>query len=67
MSLLVVVEEAEQVLVAWADEPTDWLCAFAKEPGFPARRWAEDMAQTYNARVALSCASNRRRPAASGR
>jgi hypothetical protein len=63
---LVVVEEPERVLVTRADDPADWLCAFAKADGFEARRWAEDMARTYNARLELSCASSRRRPAASG-
>jgi hypothetical protein len=48
---LVVVEERDRILVARADDPADWLCAFAKADGFPARRWAEDMARTYNARV----------------
>ena len=62
---LVVIEETERVIVAWEDEPDDWLVAFAKAPGFPARRWADDMARTYNARVALSSASSRRPPAAS--
>jgi hypothetical protein len=63
---LVVIEERERVLVSWEDDPADWLCAFAKEPGFAARRWAEDMARAYNARVALSRASSRRSVAASG-
>jgi hypothetical protein len=63
---LVVVEEADRVLVALADDPADWLCSFAKADGFEARRWAEDMARTYNARLELSCASSRRPRAASG-
>ena len=66
MSMLVVIEEAERVLVAWEEDPGDWLCAFAKAPGFPARRWADDMARVYNARSALSCASSPRRQAGSG-
>ena len=65
-SRLVVVEEAERFVVAWEDDPGDWLCAFAKRDGFDARTWAENMARTYNARVALSCTSNRRPPAVSG-
>jgi len=66
-SRLVVVEEAERFVVAWEDDPGDWLCAFAKTEGFPAERWASDMARTYNARIELSRTSSRRRPAASGR
>ena len=64
--LLVVVEEADRVLVARAEDPADWLCAFAKSGDFPARRWADDMVRTYNARAGVSCASSRRPPAASG-
>jgi hypothetical protein len=67
VSRLVVIEEPDRVLVAWEEDPEDWLCAFAKAPGFAARRWADDMARTYNARAALNCASSRHRPAASGR
>ena len=62
---LTVVEEADRVLVVLEDDPSDWLCAFAKDGGFPAARWAQDMARTYNARLELSCASSRRPPAAS--
>jgi hypothetical protein len=64
---LTVVEEADRVLVVREDDPSDWLCAFAKTEGFPAERWAQDMARTYNARMELSRRSSRRRPAASGR
>ncbi|HEX5926146.1 MAG TPA: hypothetical protein VFY45_20105 [Baekduia sp.] len=64
---LTVVEEADRVLVVREDDPSDWLCAFAKTDGFPAGRWAHDMARTYNARLELSRTSSRRRPAASGR
>ena len=64
---LTVVEEADRFLVAREDDPSDWLCAFAKAGGFPARRWAHDMARTYNARLDLSSASSRRPPPASGR
>jgi hypothetical protein len=64
---LAVVEEADRVLVVSEDDPSDWFCAFAKAGGFPAQRWAQDMARTYNARLELSRTSSRRRPAASGR
>ena len=64
---LAVVDEPDRVLVVLEDDPTDWVCAFAKAQDFPAQRWAQDMARTYNARVALSCASSRRPPGASGR
>jgi hypothetical protein len=64
---LVVVEEPDRVLVVREDDPTDWLCAFARDGDFPAERWAHDMARTYNARLELSRTSSRRPPAASGR
>jgi hypothetical protein len=64
---LTVVEEADRVLVFLEDDPTDWLCAFAKADGFPAGRWAQNMARTYNERLELSRTSSRRPPAASGR
>ena len=63
---LTVVEEADRILVVLEDDPSDWVCAFAKEGGFPAGRWARDMASTYNARLELSRTSSRRPPAASG-
>jgi hypothetical protein len=64
---LIVVEEADRFLVVREDDPSDWLCAFAKHGDFPAQRWADDMARTYNARLELSRTSSRRPPAASGR
>jgi hypothetical protein len=48
---LIVVEEPSRFLVVREDDPGDWLCAFAKTGDFPAERWAQDMARTYNARL----------------
>ena len=64
---LAVVDDGDRVLVVLEDDPSDWVCAFAKTADFPARRWAQDMARTYNARLEVSSASSRRPPAASGR
>jgi hypothetical protein len=64
---LVVIEDDARFVVAYEDDPDDWLCAFAKNDRFPAERWASDMARTWNARLELSRTSSRRRPAASGR
>jgi hypothetical protein len=61
---LAVVEEADRVLVVAEDDPADWLCAFAKADDFPARRWAQDMARTYNAR--LEAGAEPPAPAAAG-
>ena len=54
---LTVVEEDDRVLVVREDDPSDWLCAFAKDGGFPAGRWAQNMARTYNERLELSSAA----------
>jgi hypothetical protein len=64
---LAVVDDGDRVLVVLEEDPSEWLCAFEKAHDFPADRWAQDMARTYNARVELSSASSRRPPAASGR
>ena len=63
---LAVVEEADRVLVVREDDPSDWLCAFAKVGGFPAERWAQDMARNYNARLELSGSSRPARRSSSG-
>ena len=63
---LTVVEEADRVLVVREDDPSDWLCSFAKTGGFPAGRWAHDMARTYNARLELSGGSRPARRSSSG-
>ena len=65
MRRLAVVEEPDRFLVVVEDDPSDWLCAFAKDADFPAERWARDMARTYNARTELSRRSSPRPPAAS--
>ena len=51
---LAVVEEPDRFLVVREDDPSDWLCAFAREGDFPAERWAHNMAHTYNERLELS-------------
>ena len=64
---LAVVEERDRFLVVREDDPSDWLCAFACDGDFPAERWAQNMAWTYNERFELSRTSSRRPPAASAR
>ena len=51
---LAVVEERDRFLVVREDDPSDWLCAFARDGDFPAERWARNMASTYNERLELS-------------
>ncbi|MGH7911011.1 MAG: hypothetical protein ACREQM_03675 [Candidatus Dormibacteraceae bacterium] len=48
---LVVLEREDAFLVAREADSDDWLCRFARRPGFPARQWAENMARTYNRRL----------------
>jgi hypothetical protein len=55
---LVVVEEPDRFLVVREDDPSDWLCAFARDGDFPAERWARNMVSTYNERLALSETAN---------
>jgi hypothetical protein len=64
---LAVVEEHDRFLVVREDDPSDWLCAFARDDDFPAERWARNMVSTYNERLELSRTSSRRPPAGSGR
>lgn len=45
---LVIVEQERKIIVAWADDPEDWVASFEKQPGFPARQWAERMVELYN-------------------
>ena len=63
---LTVVEEADRVLVVPEDDPSDWLCAFAKDGDFPAERWARNMAHTYNERLALSGGARQAGPSSPG-
>jgi hypothetical protein len=64
---LAVVEEGDRFLVVREDDPSDWLCSFARDGEFPAERGARNMASTYNERLELSRTSSRRPPAGSDR
>ena len=59
---LAVVEEHDRFLVVREDDPSDWLCAFARDGDFPAERWARNMASTYNERLAVSDRNRGDRP-----
>ena len=48
---LIVLDEPDRVVVAYADDPSDWLCEFSKAGGFPARRWADAMVAAYQLRI----------------
>ena len=48
---LAVREEGAAFLVVRAEDPDDWLVRFEKDPGFPAREWAENMVRVYNRRL----------------
>ena len=47
---LVVREESEAYFVALEHDEADWLVKFSKAPGFAAREWAANMAESYNER-----------------
>ncbi len=44
-------EEETAFLVVWEESPDDWLARFEKDGDFPAREWAENMADVYNRRL----------------
>ncbi len=54
---LAVAEEEGAFVVVRAEDPEDWLVRFEKSRDFPAREWAENMANVYNRR--LACRSTR--------
>jgi TRAP-type C4-dicarboxylate transport system substrate-binding protein len=43
-------EEETAFLVVREEDPNDWLARFEKDGDFPAREWAENMANVYNRR-----------------
>ena len=45
-------EEETAFLVVREEDPDDWLARFEKDGDFPAREWAENMADVYNRRLA---------------
>jgi hypothetical protein len=45
-------EEGMAFLVVREEDPDDWLARFEKDGDFPAREWAENMADVYNRRLA---------------
>ena len=52
---LTVREEETAFLVVREADPDDWLARFEKDGNFPAREWAENMANVYNRRLACRC------------
>lgn len=46
---LTIIDTGRELRVAPIAEPDDWVVCFVKEPGFPAREWAERMTALYNA------------------
>lgn len=45
-------EKETAFLVVREEDPDDWLARFEKDGDFPAREWAENMANVYNRRLA---------------
>jgi hypothetical protein len=48
---LTVREEEGAFLVVRADDPEDWLVRIERDGTFPAREWAENMANVFNRRL----------------
>jgi hypothetical protein len=44
-------EEETAFLVVREEDQNDWLARFEKDGDFPAREWAENMANVYNRRL----------------
>ena len=44
---LTLIETDYEVVVAWADNPEDWVARFKKDGEFPAHYWAERMQSLY--------------------
>jgi hypothetical protein len=47
---LMVVELEGAFVVVSEDDPSDWVACFTQDKHFPARDWAERMAELYNLR-----------------
>lgn len=47
---LMVVELEGAFMVTSEDDPSDWVACFTQDANFPARDWAERMAELYNLR-----------------
>ena len=47
-SPLILIETDQEIIVAWADNPSDWIARFKKEEGFPAHHWATRMQTLYS-------------------
>jgi hypothetical protein len=47
---LVVIEQEGSFVVVNDDDPSDWVACFSPDERFPAREWAERMAELYNLR-----------------
>jgi hypothetical protein len=45
---LIVVEQEGVFVVVNEDDPSDWIASFTQDDVFPARDWAERMADLYN-------------------
>lgn len=47
---LIVLEQEGIFVVVSEDDPSDWIASFTQDARFPARDWAERMADLYNIR-----------------
>jgi hypothetical protein len=59
---LTVVELEGNFVVVSEDDPSDWLACFTPDTQFPARDWAERMAELYNLRGAAGASDPEKPP-----
>ena len=45
---LVITETEDAYVLAYGDDPDDWIVNFCKSASFPARRWADRLVQLHN-------------------
>ena len=50
-SPLIIIETEQEVIVAWDDDPEDWIARFRKDGEFPAYYWASRMQSLYTEQV----------------
>ena len=63
---LIVLKQGNTFVVAHEDNPSDWLASFTQDEEFPAREWAERMADLFNLRSSGSAADEQRAPLFTG-
>jgi hypothetical protein len=63
---LIVLQQGNTFVVVHEDDPSDWLASFTQDEEFPAREWAERMADLFNLRNSETSAGEQRAPLFTG-